>query len=151
MRPILGYCSCLWNIGYIGDSRLLESLQKKWTKQVNGLSNLDYGTRLQRLGLFSIRGSLLRSDLIKCWKVFHGYQDVWLFSIFVLAPRVGTREHQSKLSVPACSTELQRRFFTVRSVYAWNSLPAKVVESTFIDAFKRALALALGGQLYYRD
>ena len=29
VRPILDYCSSLWNAGYLGDSQLLESVQRR--------------------------------------------------------------------------------------------------------------------------
>ena len=77
VRSIMENCSCLWNVGYLGDSRLLESVQHRWTKQVAGFSNLSYRERLHNLGLFSIRGRLLRADLIKYWKVFHAENIGW--------------------------------------------------------------------------
>ena len=65
IRPIMDYCSCLQNVGYLRDLHLLESVQHQWTKQVSGGENLEYGDRLHSLGLFSIYGRLLRADLIK--------------------------------------------------------------------------------------
>ena len=43
VRPILDYCSGIWNVGYVGDVTLLKSVQRKWTKKSEGLSNLSYG------------------------------------------------------------------------------------------------------------
>ena len=102
VRPILDYCSSLWNVGYLGDSQILESVQRRWTKQVTGLADVEYHERLQTLGLFSIRGRLLRADLIKCWKASHCSGDVDLISIFSLAPEVGTRGHHLKLCLCFC-------------------------------------------------
>ena len=31
IRPAMDYCCCLWNVGYLGDVRLLESVQRRWT------------------------------------------------------------------------------------------------------------------------
>ena len=69
IRPILDYCSCVWNVGYVGDVTLLESVQRRWTKKIDGMSNLSYGERLRSLKLFSIKGRLLCSDLIKYWRI----------------------------------------------------------------------------------
>ena len=137
------------NVGYLGDFRLLESVQRRWTKQISGVANLDYRARFHELGLFSIWGRLLRADLIKCWRMFHSEQDVGFSSILVQASRVATRGHQFKLSLPVCMTEL-RRSFSVRSVKTLNSLSADVVESASLDAFKKELALALGKPLCLR-
>ena len=67
----MDYCSVLWNLGYLSDMRRMESVQRRWTRQIEGMVGLDYGTRLERLGLFSVAGRHLRADLIKVWKLFH--------------------------------------------------------------------------------
>ena len=69
VRPILDYCSCIWNIGYVSDLTLLETIQRRWTKKGVGFNNLSYSERLRSLNLFSIKGRLLHSDLIKYWKI----------------------------------------------------------------------------------
>jgi hypothetical protein len=69
VRPILDYCSCVWNVGFVGDMHLMESVQRRWTKQVYGLSNMDCNTRLRALDLFSIWGRLLQAELVKYWKI----------------------------------------------------------------------------------
>ena len=40
IRPHLEYGSSLWNLGYLGDSRLIERVQRRWTREVAGLSDL---------------------------------------------------------------------------------------------------------------
>ena len=64
VRSIFDYCSPLWNTCYLGDLRLLENVQRRWTKQVDGFSHLSYKERLLSLDLYSIKGRLLRSNLI---------------------------------------------------------------------------------------
>jgi len=151
IRPILDYCSSVWNSGYVGDARLLESVQRRWTKQVDGLGVLDYATRLRSLNLFSVQGRLLRADLIKYWKMYFavgGEADVGLFSLFERAPVVATRSHHCRLVLPHCSTDMKRRFFSVRCISMWNGLPAHVVECTSLVHFKRALSEHLGDILF---
>ena len=65
IRPISDYCSCIWNVGHVSDLALLETVQRRWAKNVVGFSNLSYAERLRSLNLFSIKGRLLRSDLIR--------------------------------------------------------------------------------------
>ena len=43
IRPILEYCSSVWNLGYIADINLLESVQRRWTKNIQGMEHLDQG------------------------------------------------------------------------------------------------------------
>ena len=64
--------SCVWNTGYLGDLRLLQSVQRRWTKQIASVEALDYAGRLRALQLFSVKGRLFRVDLIQCWKLFNG-------------------------------------------------------------------------------
>ena len=66
IRPILDFASPVWNTRFEGDTHLLESVQRRWTKEVCGLSPLSYEERLIRLNLLSMRGRLLRADLIQC-------------------------------------------------------------------------------------
>ena len=148
IRPILDYCSPVWNVGYLGDMRLLESVQRRWTKEVENFHDLEYRERLNRLGLLSIRGRLLRSDLIKYWKILHLKLDAGLMNLFILAPQRGTRGHSFKLEIPRCHTDLKQRFFSVRNVGLWNSLPANVVECQTLSAFKQKLTLHLGIRLF---
>ena len=148
VRPLIEYGSCVWNVGYLMDVRRLESLQRRWTREVAGLDRLSYNARLQRLDLFSIRGRLMRIDLIKIWKCFQSEVDVGLCGLFEMARGERTRGHQFKLAVPICRSELGRRTFGVRSVRIWNSLPSTLVELTSVDSFKRGLDVFLGDELY---
>ena len=64
IRPLLEYGSALWNLGYIGDLKLMESIQRRWTRAIDSVSHLSYGERLQQLDLYSVYGRLLRADII---------------------------------------------------------------------------------------
>ena len=149
IRPIIDYCSSVWNVGYMGDVRRLESLQRRWTREIDGLGGLEYGERLRHCGLFSIRGRFLRQDLIKVWKAFHMEPDVGLRGIFERANgEVNTRGHSWKLSVPVCRSEARRRSLAVRCVGAWNALPAGVVGACDFVTFKSRLTVELGDRLF---
>ena len=134
----------------MGDLHLLEGVQRRWTKQIDGLNNLDNGARLHALGLFSVCGRFIRADMIKCWKAFHCSDEdkVGLAFVFSLAMVAGTRGRRFKLSVPICSTDLHRRCFSVMTVTLWNSLLADVVEADSLGAFKKGLAGCLWELLF---
>ena len=93
VRPILEYCSVIWNLGYLCDMRSLESVQRRWTREIDGLGHLGYRERLEELGLYSIFGRLLRMDLIKIWKVFKGGLVQELQGLFELPIHPATRGH----------------------------------------------------------
>ena len=86
IRPIIEYCSCVWHTGYLGDIRALEAVQRRWTKRIVGMANLDYGCRLRTLNMYSVQHRLLRADMIQCWKMFHGKCAVAPTDLFSLAP-----------------------------------------------------------------
>ena len=50
-RTLLEYCSCLWNTGYLEDLRMLESVQRSWTRQIDGMTGLSYKEQLLALDL----------------------------------------------------------------------------------------------------
>lgn len=141
---------CVYNVGYLGDSRSVESVQRRWSGFVEGLGELDYAGRLQALDLFSMSGKRLRSDLMKIWKIFHS-GDEHMLVLFNVNMARATRGHNFKLVVPRCRADIKKRSSHVRSVSLWNGLPAEVVESTSIASFKSGLVASLGHLLFRFD
>ena len=148
IRPIIEYCFCVWSTGYQGDLRLLESVQRRWTKQISSVNSLEYADRLRTLNLFSVKGRLLRADLIQCWKIFHGVSCVDVSDIFLLTPCRGTRGHCYKIFTLTIQTDVRKRFFNVRCVSIWNSLPQYVVSAPSLSSFKNLLENSLGDVLF---
>ena len=115
VRPILDFASVIWCTGYVGDMLLLESVQRRFTKRIEGFWNLSYGDRLLTLDLFSIKGRLLRNDLVMVWKIFQGLCP-GLEDFFVLVPSRSLRGHPRKIFVLHCHTNARSRFFGVRII-----------------------------------
>ena len=143
IRPMIDYCSSVWNVGYLGDMRKLESLQRKWTREIQGMDEMQYEDRLRVLGLFSIYGRLLRKDLIKIWKILHSEVDLGLHNLLDRNVDQRTRGHRFRLRIPHCNTDLRRKTFGVRRVMKWNSLPSEVVECESVVSFKRLLDMSM--------
>ena len=139
IRPLLEFSVCVWATSYVRDSNLLESVQRRWTRNIAGMEGLDYQERLRRLELYSVKGRFLRADLLKCWKVFHNKCAINPEEIFNLAPHSGTRGHALKLSPKHVNLECRKRFFSERCINNWNRLPSSIVECTSIDTFKKHL------------
>ena len=53
--------------------------------EVADIGHPNYYERLKKLHLFSFYGRLLRADIIKYWKIFHGEVDAGLPCIFTVA------------------------------------------------------------------
>ena len=148
IRPQLEYGSQLWNLGYIGDTKLLEGVQRRWTKEICGFEDLTYAERLARLNLFSFFGRLLRADLIFVWKVFHGECAVSPNDLFEID--LGrTRGHPYKIKVCRTSLEVRRRYFSVRIINKWNSLSIDTVCAESLAKFKSLLQRDLGQELFH--
>ena len=148
IRPHLEYASCVWNVGYIGDLRLIESVQRRWTRSISDLSELSYGERLNRLDLFSMKGCLLRSDLIAVWKIFHNLSALQPQSLFVMETTHRTRGHSFKIHVPRSRLDLRKHFFSVRVIETWNRLSSETVEAETLGCFKSLLRRDLGQSLF---
>ena len=139
IRPILEYASPVWNTGFIDDITKLEAVQRRWTKRIDGLSELSYAGRLEYLNLFSVKGRLWRADMIQCWRIFHGESPIAPEDIFALSAPSFTRGHCFKIASQHSSVEARRRFFSLRVVEPWNGLPERVVLAQSVSAFKGLL------------
>ena len=150
IRPIIQYCSCIWSTGYRGDLNLLESVQRKWTKQIESVEGLEYGDQLRALNLYSVQGRLIRADLdlIQYWKIFNEKSHIVPTDLFQLAPQTGTRGHCFKIFLPTIHTDVRKWFFNVRCISTWNSLPQHVVTVSSVSCFKKLLAEVMGDALF---
>lgn len=78
---------------------MLEFIQIRWTRNIDGISDMNYDSRLRSLDLFSVNRRLFRADLIKCWKIVHGKSQDML-NMYLLDTMVGTRGHLLKFIFP---------------------------------------------------
>ena len=148
IRPKIEYGSCVWNVGYLGDLRKLERLQKRWTRAVSDLAGQNYKERLDALDLYSIKGRLLRADMIYVWKIMHGYSSISPEDLFVIENSGRTRGHPLKIKILRSHQEIRSRFFTARVIAPWNALGSDTVMSESISKFKGHLHRDLGDKLY---
>lgn len=139
VRPHLEYCIQAWSPTFEKDCLLLERVQKRATKMVNGISNLPYEDRLERLNMFSLRYRRLRGDLIEVFKFVNGQQRGYLKDLFVFNNNNITRGHQFKLNTQNCRTRLRQSFFSNRVINHWNDLPSSIVGQTSLATFKNSL------------
>ena len=151
VRPKLEYASQLWNSGYVGDMKLLERVQRRWTRTINNFDSLSYAERLRQLDLFSLKGRLLRADLIFVWKIFHGLSALSPENLFQIATSNITRGHPFKIYVPRTRLDVRYRFLSVRIINIWNSLSRETVLAESLSIFKRLLKADLGSKLYEYD
>jgi len=105
-----------------------------------------------QLNLYSVKVRLLRRDIMKYWQILHGMTSLNLGHFFIGIPFSIRRGHQFKLAHVRTSLDIRKKFFNVRGISLWNSLPNSVVSLTNINSLKAALAEHLNEvQLEYTD
>lgn len=138
VRPHLEYAVQFWAPVHRKDVLELEKVQRRATKLVKGLEDHSYEERLQELNLFSLEKRRLRGDMILMYKCCTG-DDPSIGKKLFSSKANKTRGHSLKLEEKRFNLKTRRRFFTVRTVRMWNSLPQAVVSAGSMATFKRLL------------
>ncbi|XP_077989646.1 uncharacterized protein LOC144443981 [Glandiceps talaboti] len=138
VRPHLEYANTVWSPRFIKDINLIESVQRRATKLLAKLRNLDYEDRLAYLDLHSMVYRRARGDMIALWKYTHGKYNA--NHHFLQLDTTGvTRGHPLKLKKFGFSKSVRAHFFGNRVINTWNSLPATLVTSNSLNCFKNNL------------
>ena len=82
VRSLLEYCSPVWAPVYIKDIALLESVQRRFTKRISGMSDLNYLQRLKTLNLETLEARRLKTDLLTMFKILNN-MIAMIFSVRV--------------------------------------------------------------------
>ena len=106
---------------------LIERVQKRAKKLVNGYASMDYDERLKNLGLTTLRFRRLRGDLIEMYKHFNTHDKEAQTGPSFKPRERPSRQHKHQVILPAAERK------------AWNCLPRDVVEAENVNCFKNAL------------
>jgi len=140
VRPILEYCSVVWNPSLIKDINAIEAVQRRFTKRLPGMKHLTYHQRLVKLELKSLELRRVRTDLLCVYKIVFGLVDACLSDFFVSQFNDARRGHRYKLYLPPCRSNVGLRFNcpNYRTIRTWNSLPADM-DFTSLNSFRSSL------------
>ena len=139
VRPLLEYCVQVWSPYKRKYVNLLEGVQRRATKLVPALRNLQYEERLKRLGLTTLEDRRERGDMIETYKLITGKEDINPGKFFTMATVRGDPEltHNMKLYKNSFRLDVRKYTFSQRVIDKWNSLDKDVVESLKTSGFKR--------------
>ena len=139
VRPHLEYAVQCWSPYYRKNIAELETVQRRMTKLVLGLMDLEYEERCERLGITTLEKRRRRGDLIETYKILNGFENVE-YKLFFEYSNSNTRSNTCKLKKRGqWRTLVRANAFSVRVVNSWNSLPEDVVNAPTVSLFKARL------------
>lgn len=138
VRSRLEYGQAVWSPYLKKNIRRIEQVQRRATKRVPGLRDLDYSSRLRALNLPTLQYRRLRGDMVEVYKIMQQVYDPKT-SIEMPPMQSHLRGHNFKLFQIRATSEMRKNAFRSRVVRPWNSLSQHVVSGPTMNAFKRRL------------
>ena len=139
VRPHLDYAVQFWSPFYRMDIKMLESVQRRMTKMIQGLRNIPYEDRLRSLNLHSLERRRVRGDMIEVFKWMKGINSGDINKVLLVSEPGRTRSNGFKLDKFRFNKDMGKYWFTNRVVDEWNKLSSHVVSANTLDSFKRRL------------
>ena len=141
VRPILEYCSVIWSPLFKQEALEIEKVQRRATKLIPSLKELNYPERLKSLNITTLAYRRQRTDILQVFRIVKKIDRIPFESFFSYNTQ-STRGHSYKLEKPRASTKLRQNFFSHRTIDLWNNLPEKAVKCDTINSFKNAIEKA---------
>ena len=139
VRPHLEYCVQAWRPHLQKDIDLLERVQRRATRMIEGYKIIPYAERLHLLGLTTLETRRLRGDLIETFKIVKGFSNLDGLNFFSLHDSVNTRGHTLKLHKGRFRLDVGKFSFGNRVVEEWNALPQEAIDNTSLNGFKNRI------------
>ena len=100
---------------------------------------MSYKARLRELSLDTLELRRLRFDLLTVYKIINGLVDLPFEEFFSVPGYVNTRGTSFKLFKPRSNMTLRSKYFCIRVINCWNSLPEDVVFANSVASFNYML------------
>ncbi len=143
VRPHMDYCSPAWRPYLKKDINMLEKVQKRATRMVEGYRGLDYYSRLKGMKLTTLETRRLRADLLEVFKIVNGLEGL-KEEYFFEKRQMGrgacvTRSNAHSFFKKRFRLDVVKYSFSNRVVNDWNGLPNSVIQAKSVNAFKGKL------------
>ena len=140
VRVHLEYCTPAWNPWLSKDIEILEKVQMRAVKQIQGLQATTYNARLQELNLPTLTERRHRSDMIETFKIIRGFNKVdsalWFHHINRTGLSTRNSSDPNSLVISHSRTDIRKNFFSKRVVSKWNELPQNLKNANTVNQFK---------------
>ena len=150
LRHYLEYFVQIWSLQYRRDMDLLEGVQRRATKMMQGIEHHFYENRPRELRLFSLEKRRRWGDLIVAFHYLKGSckreGDRLLSSVCYDR----TRRNGFKLEVRRFRLDVRKKFFTVKVMRHWNRLPREVADAPTLETREVRLDGALSNLICCR-
>ena len=98
IRLHLEYATVAWSPFLKKDIFLIENAQRRATKIVKSIRNLNYEGRLKHLGLPTLKYRRERNNMIQVYKIMNGIDKLNVNTFFKLSTDTPTRGHNFKIT-----------------------------------------------------
>ena len=71
VRPLLDYCIQVWKPSTKKDMKIMEKIQKRFTKMISGLKDKSYSQRLNKLGITTLEDRYQWANMIQVFRVLN--------------------------------------------------------------------------------
>ena len=122
---------------------MIEKVQRRATKIVDGCQHLPYPMRLQNMNLCSMTYQRKMGYMINTYKLIHNNP---IYGLFFINSSQWTRGHSKKLIKVNTQRRECHHFLTNQVVDQWNSLSNHTVSSKIVKEFKVSLDKGLSNK-----
>ena len=141
VRPLVEYCSYVWNPTLQCDIDLLENVQRCFTRRAFykcNLNRMSYPDRLKVLNICTLEHRRLMLSLGIFYKIYHKFVKCNILQSYH-APSLVLRGHTCRLFVPFCRSTIRKKYFVFKILPIWNKLPNAVVNTNVFISFMNYL------------
>ena len=140
VRSCLEYSTAVWNPRSKRNIQLIEEVQKRMNKNIQGMKDLTYNERLIALNLYSLEKCEHIFDLTEIFKLVNNFSIPDYDKFFTLSDVKYTHGHNFKLKTNFVRVDCRKYCFSQRCIQNWNNLPWNIVNSTSVSQFKRLVS-----------